>query len=205
MKTSGLSTGTVDVYIAPMGNGPVTPVYPPARQERIDAAANENQRRQRYFVWKLLEYAMENSFGLGLREQEFTVDAAGKWRCDGCFFSLSHSENAVAVAVSDRPVGVDIESLERDPASGLEKKILTEQELLVWVSLAEPDRKTYLLEKWCAKESLYKAGDGLSFQPRQMETDDVPGGRVAVGGQEYVYAVATECPERLRIFSQIEL
>lgn len=196
----------VDVYIAALGNGPVGPVYPPARQARIDASAGENQRRQRYFVWKLLEYAMEKSFGIRLEEQEFSVNEMGKWRCNGCYFSLSHSRDGVAVAVSNRPVGVDLESLEREPAPGLEKKILTEQELLVWASLAESDRKTYLLEKWCAKESLYKAFDGLVFTPRQMETDDnTLTGIVSVGGQAYTYAVATDCPEQVRIYSPVEL
>ena len=208
MNISGLATPApvVDVYIAPLGSGSMGSVYPPARQARIDASAGKNQRRQRYFVWKLLEYAMEKSFGLHLEEQAFSVDEAGKWRCDGCFFSLSHSRDGVAVAVSNRPVGVDLESLEREPAPGLEKKILTEQELLVWNSLAEPERKTYLLEKWCAKESLYKAFDGLLFNPRQMETGaNTLTGTVSVGGQAYVYAVATDYLEQVRMYPQVEL
>lgn len=196
----------VDVYIAALGNGPVGKVYPPARQERIDGSAGEHQRRQRYFVWKLLAYAMEKSFGIGLEEQTFSVDENGKWHCGACFFSLSHSRDAVAVAVSDRPVGVDIEGLERTPAPGLEKKILTEQEHLAWISLDEMQKKTYLLEKWCAKESLYKAGLCEKFSPRQIETEEYTvTGTVTVAGQAYAYAVATQQPEQLQIFPPVEL
>ena len=40
--------GVTDVYFALVGRGPVGAVYPPARQARQDASANETQRRQRY-------------------------------------------------------------------------------------------------------------------------------------------------------------
>ncbi len=198
--------GVVDVYIAAIGSGPVGSVYPPARQERMDASANENQRRQRYFVWKLLEYAVAKSFGLKFDEQDFSVNAEGKWRCKACFFSLSHSRDAVAVAVSDRPIGVDIESLERTLAPGLENKILTEKERLACGALDGTRRQTYLLEKWCAKESIYKAGDGIAFNPRKMEAgENTQTGTVTLDGHTYVYAVATDRPEQLRLYLQVEL
>lgn len=181
--------GVTDVYFAPVGRGPVGSVYPPARQARQDASANAMQRRQRYYAWKLLEYAMEHSFGLRLCEQEFTVDENGKWHCAACFFSLSHSRDGVAVAVSDRPVGVDLECLERTFAPGLEKKILTEQELWAYDTLCAEKRQSFLLEKWCAKESLYKLG-GIPFNPRQMETDTrTATGTVTLAGRAYAYAV----------------
>jgi len=197
--------GVTDVYFAPLGCGPVEQVYPPARQARIEASVYEGQRRQRYFVWKLLEYALESSFGLQFAQQEFSVDGAGKWHCGACFFSLSHSREAVAVAVSDRPVGVDIECLDRAPVPGLEKKILTEQELRAYDTLAPEKRQTFLLEKWCAKESLFKK-DGGTFDPGQMSTDESAlTGTVTVAGCAYAYAVATDQPARLRICSQVML
>ena len=197
--------GATDVYIAAIGQGPIEPVCPPVRQARIEAAANEKQRRQRYFAWKLLEFALENSFGLRLEQQEFSVDKNGKWCCGACFFSLSHSREAVAVAVSDRPVGVDIECLNRNILPGLAHKILTQRELLAYHALDAEKQKIFLLEKWCAKESIYKK-DSRPFAPRQTETEgNAVTGVLEVAGHAYAYAVATDQPERLRICSRVIL
>ena len=108
-----------DLYIASIPDAPIDTISLAARQALIEKTVNEPMKRQRYYVWKLLEYALKNSFLLQPETIAFSVDENGKWSCPDCYFSLSHCNDAVAVAVSATPVGVDIENLDRAIAPGL--------------------------------------------------------------------------------------
>jgi phosphopantetheinyl transferase len=133
------------------------------------------------------------------------MDENGKWSCGDCFFSLSHSRRAVAVAVSRKPVGVDIESLDRPMSAGLPGKILTAAEQAEYAALPEDSRLSYLLQAWCAKESLFKVGEDKQFRPTALDTAGVRTGTVTVSGHPYCYAVATDTPEKLRIYENVQL
>lgn len=192
----------VDLYIAAIPETAMGTVCAPARQAQLEATEKESLRRQRYFVWKLLEYALENSFGITSENVAFSRDENGKWHCKECFFSLSHCRDAVAVAVSRKPVGVDIECANRQVTPALSKKILTEAELAVYDSLPEERRGQFLLEAWCGKESLFKAHGGAVFTARRWDTTQgVRTGMLNLDGKDFCYAVATENPTNLRIFS----
>lgn len=196
---------TTDVYIAPLGQAAPEPVEPPLRQEQIENTVHEGLKRQRYYVWKLLEYGLNRSYGLKLQDLHFSREKDGKWSCRECFFSLSHSFDAVAVAISRQPVGVDIECVEHIISEGLGDKILTQREQLAFEAQPSEDRRTFLLEKWCAKESLYKAGICESFVPQKMETDDVRTGTIRIGQRDYCYAVAAKDLSNLRVYENISL
>ena len=157
-----------DLYIAPMPDAPAGRVGCAQRQARIDAAETETGRRQRYFVWKLLELALERS--IGTAQVAFFQEESGKWGCDRCHFSLSHSENAVAVAVSDAP---------------------------------EEEKEEWLLQAWCARESLFKREGGGQFLTRKTEGEKIPSGIVELDGQRYAYAAATDAD--LNIITDIVL
>ncbi len=196
----------VDLYITAIPDTEIGTVYSLARQAQIDATSNKELRRQRYYVWKLLEYALKQSFNLNPNRIRFYLDDKGKWGCEECYFSLSHSKNAVAVAVSHKPVGVDIESAKREVSDPLCHKILTETELEEYNAVSPKEKKRYLLQKWCAKESLFKIGNIKHFQPKQIETNTgIFSGSVTVGGYDLFYSVASSNTERLKIFTNISL
>lgn len=194
----------VNLYIASLTNLTIGPVYPEARQAQLDSTQNEKARLQRYAVWKLLQYAVEHS--LGLPFQSLTLECDGsKWTCKECFFSLSHCDGAVAVAVSDKPVGVDIEPAGRQISPGIARKILTEGELSVHNALPEENQRPYLLEKWCIKESLFKAGfDGMFHSRREQSSRYASADIISLSGSEYQYAIATPIPEKVSIFTDAE-
>lgn len=79
------------------------------RAEEIEACTNENVRRQKLYVWKLLELAVGDLSGMDLNSLNLRKDENGKWQSDKIYISLSHSGNVVAAAVSDSSVGLDIE------------------------------------------------------------------------------------------------
>ena len=193
---------TVELYIAAIPEGAMGTVCAPARQAQLEATEKESLRRQRYFVWKLLEHALEKSFGMKPENVAFSMDEKGKWHCKECFFSLSHCREAVAVAVSAKPVGVDIELADRQVAPALSKKVLTEAELALYEQVPEEEKKRFLLEVWCGKESLFKAAGGAVFTARKWDTTQgVRTGVTDVSGRAVCYAVAAEDPNSLGIFS----
>ena len=185
----------VDLYIAPVTEDAMETVFPPERQEQLEETVNEDHRRQRYAVWKLLEYGLLRSLGKTMEQLEFTLDQRGRWSCPTCYFSLTHSGVGVAVVISDAPVGVDMESLQRTVHPALGQKILTEAEQVEVSTLDEAGKNRYLLEKWCCKESLFKWKEAVKTnQPAEICT-----GRVTVAQQAYCYAVATTKKEQLRL------
>jgi len=177
-----------DLYIAPVSAEIPGTVYPPRRQQQLEETKHPTHRLQRYSVWKLLEYALHHSFGLSPEQLEFSLDDRGRWSCRECFFSLTHSKDAVAVAVSRSPIGIDIEAADRTLHPSLPQKILTPSELSAYDALPESEKALYLLQRWCAKESLFKWREAAEQQPAPPTHT----GTVTVAGKHYCYAVTTQ-------------
>ncbi len=191
----------VDLYVAAIPDGEVGTVIPPLRQEQIANTGHDGLRRQRYYVWKLLEYGLNRSLGLKMENIHFSRNEQGKWSCKECCFSLSHCEDAVAVAVSKKPVGVDMEWMERPISLKIGNKILTDAERQQAESIAAKDITEFLLAKWTAKESLFKAGEDSAFYPQRLETDSgVRTEFLQIGGKDYCCSVASQDAQKLRIY-----
>ena len=171
----------------------VEAVFPSSRSEEIFACGSDKTKKEKYCAWKLLEYALFHAFGKRIEEIAFAKSAQGKWTCDFCHFSLSHSENAVAVALSDSPIGIDIEQIK--PVKNREKvakKILTEAELEEYqrLSINETQANAFLLEIWTKKESVFKRGGIASFIPNRIcsgETTQTK--KVFLADKEYFLSV----------------
>lgn len=196
----------VDLYVAKIPEGEIGKVVPQMRQEQIENTGHEGLRRQRYYVWKLLEYGLQRSLGLKMEKLHFSRTEQGKWSCQECFFSLSHSEDAVAVAVSKKPVGVDIECLERPISLKIGGKILTEAERKQAEATPPEKIAEFLLTKWSAKESLFKASDRTGFRAADWETDQgVKTQLLQLGDKTYCCSVASPDVHKLRIYDNIQL
>ncbi len=99
---------------------------------------------------------VERSYG------EVTVDENGKLHAKGVEFNLSHSGHYVAFAVSDSPVGIDIESVGRN--MDIARRVMTEEEYEDYIdTVEEKDREDVFIRMWTAKESYMKAL-GLGFR-----------------------------------------
>lgn len=177
------------LYIAAMPDSKLSSVFPPERQAQLDATVSEPHRRQRYYVWKLLEYALFQFLGLTMEQVHFSLDSSGRWSCRECFFSLTHSKNAVAVAISHHPIGVDLERLDRPVHPGLPGKILTGRQLKEYSALDEDKKTPYLLEKWCIRESLFKYREAMQGADTKKEMTHI--GSASIAGQDYCYAVVS--------------
>ena len=99
LTSTSLNNNLIKVFIAPIVKVKES-LYPLQRQEQIDNIKNSLKKQQSYSAWKLLEYAINTTFNYNFKDLVFTLNN-GKWSCDKCYFSISHSNNFVAVAVSN--------------------------------------------------------------------------------------------------------
>ena len=93
----------------------------------------------------------------------------------GLHFSVSHTKNHVFCALSDRPVGLDAEEMNRNIDLRLAEKILSEPEKKRFE--AAQDKRAALLRLWVLKEAAAKlTGEGLRGYPNHTDFDpDDPG------------------------------
>lgn len=165
----------LDVYISKIPED-VTDfsVFPKAREDEILSVSHDNLKKQKLWVWKVLEYAIFRSFSYSMEELAPTRDKSGKWVSEKCFFSLSHTKDLVSVAVSNEPVGVDIENVvefktkfqgKDDLVDKIVEKICTKKE--------KKDIKTLdfdeIVALWTKKESVFKSKDKTVFEPKKLE------------------------------------
>ena len=79
-------------------------------------------------------------------------------------FSISHTKNYVFCAVSECPIGIDAEELDRDIRLDLAEKFLSPGELAQFQNT--PDKRRALLTFWVLKEAAGKcSGEGLQLWP----------------------------------------
>lgn len=83
-------------------------------------------------------------------------------------FNLSHTKTAIAAALSDKPVGIDIEKI-HEISPSVPPAVCTESEL-AWLNAPGADPTRRFMELWTRKEALVKYdGTGLS---RELKTCD---------------------------------
>ena len=194
------SRGILDVYVAPL----------PCFEAELDSLASEERRRElegmrgislkeKIFVWRLLEHAVLESLGEPLSRFSPHKNENGKWVAEGVFFSLSHSSGALAVAVSNGAVGVDIEREVPPRAQNFAKEALNDKELSEYLSLDESSCGKRLIELWSMKESVFKMNGGKIFHPRGTDSSKASVRTVRVGRESFVLSLASKISLEPRI------
>lgn len=127
-------------------------------QQRRDYALRYRQERDQRLclaAYRLLQRALMLEYGIdGM--PVFTYDDKGKPLLQGhpdIHFSLSHCHEAVAVAVSDHPVGIDIEITGHYSAE-VARRVMNDDEMCEIEASAQPE--VAFTRLWTMKESLYK-------------------------------------------------
>ena len=182
------------VYIDKISNYTVgLDVYPKGRLLEILSCKSEKVKTQKYASWKLLENALKSSLNLRIEDCEFFKLDNGKWVASGVYFSISHSDDFVCVAISNSSVGVDIEKV-KTIDDNLDKKILTETELETYKKLDKIEKNNFLLTAWTGKESVYKKLDSKTFNPSKIELADysVKSYNLSVDKSEFLLSVCSE-------------
>ena len=118
-------------------------------------------------AYLMLDGALLQVFGFGCRDG-FSYGPGGKpylRNHPDAHFNISHCEGCVCCAVSDRPVGVDVEMLQYDP--DLARTVCNNAELRTIATSQRPEIEFTKL--WTMKESCLKlCGEGLRNDLRDI-------------------------------------
>lgn len=168
METDNISSAKIKVYIS-FDSVADYGFMPEARRKEIYSVTDEKLAESKINTWNLLNFALSHGLNANPCNVKFTRNEYGKWEANGFYFSLSHTDGAVAVAVSDFPCGVDVERI-----SSFKQKCGNKKYAL---SLAERIGEKYvdsndLLKKWTGKESVYKAEGKGWFSPRKTRIEN---------------------------------
>ena len=112
----------------------------------IENISNEVRKKERIISRFLLETLVG-------KKVEVKYADSGKPFCDGMHFSIAHTRNFVAVIVSNKPVGVDIE-YKSDRIFRITEKFMHPDELKTLSECSE--KRKFALICWCAKETVFK-------------------------------------------------
>ena len=106
----------------------------------------------------------------GQEMPEIVLEERGKPRFaeDPLCFSVTHTPRHVFCAISEKPIGIDAEEMDRKIDLRLADKILSPTERTRYD--AAPDKSAALLKLWVLKEAAAKrSGEGLRGYPRHTD------------------------------------
>ena len=197
-------TDKVVVYLAPLPSklpSKLDNLFPPLRNDVILSCKNDKSKREKYFVWKLLERCFFDVFNKKMENLCFSRSKNGKWLCtENYYFSLSHSNSILAVAVSLYPVGVDILHLTHQFSHTLENRLLCQNEKNILNSLPFSQKNEFLASVWAKKEAQFKKIDGektlfsVDTTTCSFFCDDL-----LFSSERYFLRVATDYPESVSV------
>ena len=130
---------------------------PHVRQHKIVARARLRQTLSSYLDRSPLEI-------------EISIGLQGKPQVAGLEFNLSHSGDLVVYAMSDRPVGIDIERVRSMDLAGIIQRFFAPTEFTAWQKLSATDQEAAFFRAWTVKEAYLKAiGTGLHTPLSEVE------------------------------------
>lgn len=131
------------------------------RLKKLEKIADVDKRRQGIAAELLLNYLIEATFPEHSAPFDLYQDEFGKAHLKAIplFFSISHSGDYSACAVSDKDIGIDIEAKDTYNEN-VAKRFFNKED---WVLIEEAADKKYMFAKlWTIKESALKClGTGL--------------------------------------------
>lgn len=172
LKTSEVNGVKMKIYflIYETDGAGLLPFLSKGRLERAQAVKSSAVRSRTIFSYALLRLALMENFGM-TEAPEFGYEPHGKpflKDFPNIFFSMSHAENAVLCAVSEQPIGADVQDI-RTLKADISGRICTPAELERLNAADDKDRG--LCRLWCLKESFGKlTGKGFSEGFTQIDT-----------------------------------
>ena len=163
----------------------VQAMLPQVSQQRREQALRFRHVFGRFCCLK--SWLMLSAMHIG--EMDFLYNEHGKPYIEGGpFFSISHCKEAIAVALDDQPIGIDVESIRRfDPELVTRTMSLAEQAI---ISASDHPERAFI-RLWTQKEAILKMqGTGItSFE--QLQTLSIPDNRIqTIEKEKYIYTIA---------------
>ena len=174
----------IKVYLAKMPDSKIENLHSKERMEEINLTKSESVKKEKYWVWKVLEKAIEYE-NFSPKEVNFYKDGFGKWKSSNLEFSLTHSGDFVGVAISDTPVGIDLQKLVLTNPDKFANRFLNENDLAKYLAVTESEKIAFLISHWAKLESAFKLFgdkktvfdakiDGLFFFEKDLNLEEKP-------------------------------
>lgn len=178
----------IDVYVKKFPFDADKNIYPNEREEEIESCNNKDVQTEKFYAWKLLEYALKKSLNKDIKGIKFEK-IGSKWTCDACEFSISHSGDLVAVVISKKPVGIDIELIDDRFKNIPKERVLTNEEIDKFKNADE----VKLNEIWTVKEAVFKKYSGQTFNPTKVNIlgEKYSTKKLVYGEKEYFLTLAS--------------
>lgn len=145
-------------------------LLPDWRREQALRYRHLQGRIESALSYLLLCKALHEQYGI-TTQPHFIIGEHGKptlLEYPDIHFNISHCKHAVAVAVADTPVGIDIEALGRTK-DALARHVLSDEEYAAFTQSPNPDVEFTGL--WTRKEALVKlTGKGITDDLKQLLT-----------------------------------
>ncbi len=166
---------------------------PSQRREVALRYKHELGRRQCVLAYLLLCDGLEREYGI-TDKPVFAYGGHGKPSIIGhedIHFNLSHCKTAVACAISDKPIGIDVESI-RPVKEAVIRYAMNDDEVQQILTSPNPDLEFTRL--WTIKESVLKlTGEGINDDMKNvLNTEKLKGISIEnIMCDGYVYSVAS--------------
>ena len=160
------------------------------RREQALRFKHEQGRRLCVLAYLLLKQGLREEYGI-MDNPVFEYNEHGKPSIVGhpeIFFNLSHCKEAVACAISDQPVGIDVESV-RSYKERLARYTMNDEEVRDIETSEQPD--TTFIRLWTMKEATMKlVGTGISKDMKSV-IDTEKYKYTTIDRQRYIYTVCS--------------
>ena len=185
----------------------ISDVFPEKRNQEIKNCKSDVVKKERFWAWKILESAVKETTGLKLEDIDISKLDNGKWVSKKLYFSLTHSHGLVAVAVSSKSVGIDIETWtefenKKYSLENMVKRFLSENELAIYSDAANKRR---FLELWTKKEAAFKenpSDDGFYSKNIELDNNKLFTKYDFFDDKEYCLSVCSELKNIMKIYEK---
>ena len=186
---------------------------PAARKERTLRFKRRSDRNRSICAYALLMHGLGDLFGRTMEGSDIRIShsPSGKPFFEGLpvCFNISHSKDRVAVALSPKEVGCDVEC-KSDGALKIAKRFFTADERAFLERIGEEAEVQHQFKRiWTLKESVVKCcGDGIRRSFDDFSLVDKEGRRksiVSLSGQEDIYHVKEYACEDIYCYSVCSL
>ena len=176
---------------------------PQWRREKALQYKKLNDRKRSVLAFVLLERALREEYGI-TEVPEFVYNEFGKPSLSNLpiHFSLSHCRDAVACAVSDHNIGIDVETIvPYNP--DIARRVCTEKELEILENSENPDLD--FIKLWTIKEAISKLeGFGLLLDFKRIRPEFYSIHTEMCRGSNCVFSICTVGKEDIRVIRKLD-
>lgn len=186
-------------------------MLPERRKEAVDRARNPEIAKKRLYTGAFLQYVLAKETGIFTERLQYEYNEWGKPALVGSdiHFNLSHSGDYVVLAVSDQPIGIDVEHKTKN-YEALAKRCFCPEEYEDIMSVdTREEQEIRFLEYWTMKEAYIKLrGEGMRIPFRSFLIERQAEALSKISGQEifektifldaYCISVCSEKKEALK-------